>query len=190
VLTNPKFLFRVESDPEKAPAGGVYRISDLELASRLSFFLWSTIPDEELLAVADEGRLSEPAVLDEQVGRILRAVESGPHRDNTLIVLFGDHGFHLGEKEVWAKQTLWEDGTRVPLIVAGPGIPEGRVCDQPVQLLDVMPTLVDLCGLPPGRPMDGRSLAPLLKNPDADWPGGAGDTGDTGDDGSDGEEDR
>lgn len=108
--------------------------------------------------------------VDEQVGRILRAVESGPHRDNTLIVLFSDHGFHLGEKEVWAKQTLWEASTRVPLIVAGPGIPAGRVCDKPVQLLDVLPTLVDVCGLPPGRPMDGRSLAPLFKNPDADWP--------------------
>jgi arylsulfatase A-like enzyme len=108
--------------------------------------------------------------VDDQVGRIVRAVEAGPHRDNTLIVLFGDHGFHLGEKEVWAKQTLWEDSTRVPLIIAGPGIPEGRVCERPVQLLDVMPTLVDLCGLPSGRPMDGRSLAPLLKNPDADWP--------------------
>lgn len=108
--------------------------------------------------------------VDKQVGRILRAVETGPHRDNTLVVLFGDHGFHLGQKEVWAKQTLWEESTRVPLIIAGPGVPEGRLCDKPVQLLDVLPTLVDLCGLPPGRPMDGRSLAPLLKNPDADWP--------------------
>jgi len=108
---------------------------------------------------------------DEQVGRILRAVETGDYRDNTYIVLFGDHGFHLGEKGgVWGKQTLWEESTRVPLIIAGPGIPAGRVSTKPVQLLDVLPTLLELSGLPPGQPMDGRSLVSLLRNPDADWP--------------------
>ena len=70
-LTNPKFLFRVESDPEKAPAGGVYRISDLELASRLSFFLWSSIPDDELLDVAVRGKLSEPGEIERQTKRML-----------------------------------------------------------------------------------------------------------------------
>ena len=71
VLTNPKFLFRVESDPEKVPAGGVYRISDLELASRLSFFLWSSIPDDELLDAAVRGKLSQPGEIEKQAGRML-----------------------------------------------------------------------------------------------------------------------
>lgn len=71
VLTNPEFLFRVESDPKKIPAGGVYRISDLELASRLSFFLWSSIPDDELLDVAVRGKLSEPGELEKQARRVL-----------------------------------------------------------------------------------------------------------------------
>jgi hypothetical protein len=71
VLTNPKFLFRVESDPEKVPAGGVYRISDLELASRLSFFLWSSIPDDELLDVAERGNLSDPGEIEKQTRRML-----------------------------------------------------------------------------------------------------------------------
>ncbi len=71
VLTNPEFLFRVESDPKKIPAGGVYRISDLELASRLSFFLWSSIPDDELLDVAVRGKLSEPGELEKQARRML-----------------------------------------------------------------------------------------------------------------------
>ncbi len=71
VLTNPEFLFRVESDPKKVSAGGVYRISDLDLASRLSFFLWSSIPDDELLDAAIRGKLSQPAELEKQTRRML-----------------------------------------------------------------------------------------------------------------------
>jgi hypothetical protein len=71
VLTRPEFLFRVESDPKKVPAGGVYRISDLELASRLSFFLWSSIPDDELLDAAVRGKLSQPGELEKQARRML-----------------------------------------------------------------------------------------------------------------------
>jgi hypothetical protein len=71
ILTAPKFLFRTESDPPNAVAGGVYRVNDVELAARLSFFLWSTIPDDELLNVAAQGKLKDPAVLDQQVKRML-----------------------------------------------------------------------------------------------------------------------
>src|SRR5215468_4391323 len=71
ILTAPKFLFRTESDPPNAVAGGVYRVNDLELASRLSFFLWSTIPDDELLNAAAQGKLKDPAVLDQQIKRML-----------------------------------------------------------------------------------------------------------------------
>ena len=72
ILVGPEFLFRVERDPSNAAAGSVYRISDLDLASRLSFFLWSTIPDDQLLGLAESGRLKEPAVLEQQVQRMLR----------------------------------------------------------------------------------------------------------------------
>ena len=71
MLTNPEFLFRVESDAKKLAASGAYRISDLELASRLSFFLWSSIPDERLLALAEHGQLTRPAVLEQEVRRML-----------------------------------------------------------------------------------------------------------------------
>ena len=71
VLINPEFLFRVEADPKKTPAGGAYRISDLELASRLSFFLWSSIPDDELLDAAIRGTLSRPEELEKQTRRML-----------------------------------------------------------------------------------------------------------------------
>jgi len=107
---------------------------------------------------------------DEQVGRVLDALEAGPNGKNTMIVLYSDHGFHLGEKRRWAKWTLWERSTRVPLIVS---LPDGRakgVCHRPVELLSIYPTLVELCGLSKNSGLEGASLAPLLADTDAEWP--------------------
>ena len=75
--------------------------------------------------------------VDAQVGRVLDAFDKGAYGNNTYIVLFSDHGFHIGEKERHAKRSLWEDGARVPMIIAGPNIPKGKVCNKPVQLLDI-----------------------------------------------------
>ncbi len=108
--------------------------------------------------------------VDAQVGRVLDALETSGYRDHTYIVLFSDHGFHLGEKERWAKRSLWQDGAGVPLIIAGPGIGRGQVCDKPVQLLDIYPTLLALAGLADDPKLEGHSLAALLENPQADWP--------------------
>lgn len=107
--------------------------------------------------------------VDAQVGRVLDALERGPHRDNTIIVLFSDHGFHLGEKDHYGKTTLWERSTRVPLIIAGPGISRNGKCDRPVSLLDLYPTIVELAGLPARPGLSGRSLARLLRNPGIKW---------------------
>ncbi|SFB95588.1 Arylsulfatase A [Algibacter lectus] len=107
--------------------------------------------------------------VDEQVGRVITALDNGEYGDNTYIVLFSDHGFHLGEKERYAKRSLWEDGTRVPLIIVGPGIEKGKVCNKPVQLLDVYPTLLELTNLKSDSKLEGHSLVPLLKNTNADW---------------------
>jgi len=107
---------------------------------------------------------------DHQVGRLLDALDASPHKDNTIIVFFSDHGFHLGEKEHWAKRTLWQDGSGVPMIIAGPGIAQGRICDKPVQLLDLYPTLLDLTGLAANPQHEGHSLRPLLEDPAANWP--------------------
>lgn len=107
---------------------------------------------------------------DAQVGRILDALEASPYMDNTIIVLWSDHGYHLGEKEHWEKFALWEKTTHVPFIVVAPGITRpGSVCDTPVNLIDIYPTLLELCGLPDQQKLDGLSLAPLLKNPEAQW---------------------
>ena len=80
--------------------------------------------------------------VDDQVGKVLDALERSDKVLNTYVILYSDHGFHLGEKEKWAKRSLWKNSTKVPLIISGPGIPKGEKCDLPVQLLDVYPTLL------------------------------------------------
>jgi len=107
---------------------------------------------------------------DYQVGRLLDALDKSAYKDNTYIVLYTDHGFHQGEKERFAKRSLWEDGTRTPMIIVGPGIAKGGVCSKPTQLLDVYPSLLELSGLKADPKLEGNSLVPLLKNPQADWP--------------------
>jgi len=107
--------------------------------------------------------------VDEQVGKVIQALDNGDFKENTYIVLFSDHGFHLGEKERYAKRSLWEDGARVPMIIVGPDIPKGKICNQPVQLLDIYPTLLALTGLSADPFHEGHSLVPLLNNPKAKW---------------------
>lgn len=104
---------------------------------------------------------------DDMVGRLLTALKNGPHADNTVIVLWSDNGYHLGQKEHWEKFALWEQTTRVPMIVTAPNVSgAGKVCRQAVSLLDIYPTLVDLCGSEMTQDSDGKSLMPLLANPD------------------------
>lgn len=107
---------------------------------------------------------------DTCVGRLLDALDHSPFANNTVVILWSDNGWHLGEKMHWEKFTLWEESTRVCLMMAAPGIPKGGRCDQTVSLMDIYPTLIDLCGLPEKKDIEGHSLAPLLKNPQADWP--------------------
>ena len=111
--------------------------------------------------------LASVTFVDHCVGIVLDALKNSPHADNTLIVLWSDHGFHLGEKQHWAKRTLWEESTRVPLLIAGPGVSHGKPCGEPASLLDIYPTLVELCGLPKNDYLEGLSLVPQLKNPAA-----------------------
>jgi iduronate 2-sulfatase len=104
--------------------------------------------------------------IDAQVGRLLDALDRHGLADNTVIVLWGDHGWQLGDHGLWHKHTNFELATRSPLIVAAPGIAgAGRTSAATVELVDVYPTLVDLCGLPPAPDVDGVSLRPLLADP-------------------------
>jgi arylsulfatase A-like enzyme len=102
--------------------------------------------------------------VDAQVGRLLDALESSGLAENTIVVLWGDHGFHLGEKGITGKNTLWERSTRVPLLFAGPGVARGAKVSSPAELLDIYPTLLELCGAPARSDLEGISLAPQLRN--------------------------
>ena len=110
--------------------------------------------------------------MDSQVGRVLDALKGIDAAGNTVIVLWSDNGWHLGEKGMTGKTSLWERSTHVPLIFAGPGVAKATKCRQPAELLDIYPTLVELCGLPAKDGLEGHSLVPQLKNSKAKrpWP--------------------
>lgn len=119
---------------------------------------------------AIQGYLASITFADAQLGRLLDALEKSDYADNTIIVFLSDHGWHLGEKEHWRKFALWEEASRVPLIVYAPGISkENSVSGRTVNLLDIYPTLVELCSLPVKKELEGNNIVPLLKNPSAPW---------------------
>lgn len=118
---------------------------------------------------AVQSYLASVTFADHCLGMVLDALESSEYSDDTIIVLFSDHGFHLGEKQRWAKRSLWEDGTRVPIIVASPGFEANQRIAQPAELLDIFPTLLELAGLPADAAQEGQSLVPLLNNPHHEW---------------------
>jgi arylsulfatase A-like enzyme len=110
--------------------------------------------------------------MDSQVGRLVEALDASGQADNTVIVLWSDNGWHLGEKAITGKNSLWEQSTHVPLLLAAPGLPQGARCRSPAELLDIYPTLVELCGLPARPGLEGHSLVPQLKDAAAPraWP--------------------
>ena len=117
--------------------------------------------------------LAADSFADACVGHVLKALEKSRYSDNTIVVLWGDHGYDICEK-TFAKSALWQQTTRTPLIIHLPkklgGKPFNGNCKRPVSLIDIYPTLVDLCALPKNQKIEGRSIVPLLRNPQADWP--------------------
>lgn len=127
---------------------------------------WMVQHDEWKHAV--QAYLATNSFVDSLVGKVLDGLQQSGVAEQTIVVLWSDHGFHLGEKLRWAKRTLWEETTRVPLIFNGPGIEPGT-CPRTVGLIDVFPTLVELCDLPTKVDLEGRSLCPLLDDPEQPW---------------------
>lgn len=116
------------------------------------------------------GYLASISFADAMLGHVLDALEQSGRYDNTIIVLWSDHGYHLGEKARWRKETLWREATHVPLIIVAPGVTTaGTRTDSAVSLVDLYPTLVELAGLDMPAHPEGVSLVPLLRNPDAQW---------------------
>jgi len=118
---------------------------------------------------AVQAYLATIAYMDMNLGRVLDALDKSAYKDNTIIVLWGDHGWHLGEKEHWRKFALWEEATRAPLIWVAPGVTRPGVCERPVDFMSIYPTLTDLCGLDTPAHVEGKSIRPLLMNPKAEW---------------------
>jgi len=133
---------------------------------RRGWHKWLVENDQWRQAV--QGYLACISFADAQVGRLIEALDNSRYADNTIIVLWSDHGMHIGEKQHWEKFTLWEESTRVPLMVVAPGVTkEESRCSQPVSLVDIYPTLIELCGLPERQEIEGTSLVKLLRKPSA-----------------------
>jgi arylsulfatase A-like enzyme len=153
---------------------------DRDDVPRFAWYLHWKLPEPRLswLRSANQWRplvrayLASISFADHQVGRLLDALDESGMADRTIVVLWGDHGWHLGEKGITGKNTLWERSTRVPLILAGPGVAKGATCTSPAELLDLYPTLTELCGLPPREGLEGHSLVPQLRDAAAPraWP--------------------
>ena len=113
--------------------------------------------------------LASVSFVDSCIGIVLDALGQSEYSDNTAVILWGDHGYQLGEKSKFAKMALWERATRTPLIIRPPGSSGKQVSSRPVSLLDLYPTLVRMCGLPENPSNEGNDLSPLLDDPDAAW---------------------
>lgn len=158
-----------ENDLEDVPAAG-------QRLARNRYF--AHIQEQQQWRKGIQAYLASIHYADAMLGRVLDELDKSPARDNTIVVLWSDHGWHLGEKEHWQKFTGWRVCTRVPLIIrvpkGAPGLPEGTtpgsICDAPVSLVDLYGTLTDLCGLPEKSEIASRSLKPLLRDPKSQWP--------------------
>jgi len=150
---------RLPKDNEDIPSGG------LKLLETGKPFLFKTMDAHNQWPNAVRAYQACASFADSQIGRLLDGLDKSPYAANTIVVLWSDNGFHLGEKLHWEKFALWEKTTRCPLIVVAPGTtkPGGR-CEQPVNLLDIYPTLLELCGLKERKELEGVSLLPQLRN--------------------------
>ena len=135
---------------------------------------YQDIPKQGPISEADakhlkHGYYASVSYMDAQVGRVLATLDELKLRENTVIVLWGDHGWQLGEHGTWTKHTAWEIATRAPLLISLPSGKSAQKCDALVEFVDMYPTLVEVCKLPPVAGLEGTSLVPLLKDPSRPW---------------------
>ena len=159
-------------EPEKIPLPPLKRDDLADLPDKIRRIktarsrILRKLQDLDALEDAIHGYLACISYADAMMGRVLDALRDSPHVDNTIVVFWSDHGYHHGQKGDWGKHTLWERTSNVPFIWSGPGIEEGARSDVTVSLIDMFPTLVEMCELPePHQDLEGESLASTLRNP-------------------------
>lgn len=119
---------------------------------------------------AIQGYLAAISYCDAMIGRLVEGLDRSPHKDNTIVVFWGDHGWHLGEKQHWRKFALWEEATRAPFFWVAPGVTRPNTAsDRVVDFMSIYPTLTDLCGIPTPSHVEGKSIKSLLADPKAAW---------------------
>lgn len=172
-----RFFDRFKNDPGKLPPVLENDLDDLSSIARqwalepFTSGAHATVVKFKQWRPAIEAYLACVTYVDYEIGRLLDALDKSAFADNTLILLWSDHGWQLGEKQHWGKWTGWERSTKVPLIIIPPRnqsaeFAVGKACSEPVNLIDLYPTLVDFCRVPPPpHKFDGQSLVPNLKNP-------------------------
>lgn len=172
-----KYFNRFKGDPGKLPFVVTDDLKDVgPIASKwardpVTAGSHETVLKHRQWRAAVEAYLACTTYVDHEIGRLLNALDKSNAADDTWIFIWSDHGWHLGEKEHWGKWTGWERSTKVPLIVVPPKrlakqfAPAGSRCDQPVGLIDLFPTLSNVCGLSAPENLDGKSLLPLLHDP-------------------------
>jgi arylsulfatase A-like enzyme len=162
-----RYFDRFPLESVELPAG--FRADDLEDLPKPGRWIAAQRGEHAEVVVAGMWRkciqaiYASTAYVDEQIGRVLDALETSKYRDNTIVIFAGDNGFHTGEKNHWLKFALWEQTCRVVFSISMPGLPGGRQSTTPVGLIDVYPTLISLCGLdPPEHELDGVDLSGVL----------------------------
>lgn len=145
---------------------------DRDDTPRFSWYLHWKLPEPRLSWLKENHQwrnlarsyLACTSFIDAQIGRVMKALEQSGKADNTIVVVWSDHGWHIGEKDISGKNSLWDRSTRVPLVFAGPGVKPGQRCTRPAELLDLYPTLVELAGLTQRDDLEGLSLVPQLRD--------------------------
>ena len=162
---SPKAYFEKYPEAQMPIVQGVVEDKkDIPPAALMSYKKEQDKLTDDLRRQAVQAYFAAISFMDAQAGKVLDALDRLGLSDNTIVVFTSDHGYHLGEHGLWQKQSLFEESARVPLIIAGPGVAKPGVAATPVGLIDLYPTLTELCGIKAPANLQGQSLAPILKD--------------------------
>ncbi|WP_048691056.1 sulfatase [Catenovulum maritimum] len=165
-------MYPIESiELPESPADDMQDIPKRQRNNWSTSFARKVISDKAEWKRAVQAYLASTTFADDCIGRILEGLEQSKYKDNTVVVLWSDHGFQVGTKQRWEKFSLWHQATNAPYIIKAPGVKPARI-DQPVSLLSVYPTVIDLVNVDEdtNHKLGGKSLVPLLKQPNMEWP--------------------